>query len=133
MQIVVFTLGNERFALESKIVDGIEKTLSITRVPTAPNYMVGLANLRGIIIPVIDLKLYLNIEKAKNEENVIIIESGEERIGIIVDEVNEVIEITDDMIEMVIDNTGYVKGVINFSDYIVTLLEGEELTSIWEG
>lgn len=132
MQIVVFTLGNERFALESKMVDGIEKTLSITKVPTAPNYMIGLANLRGIIIPVIDLKLYLNINKTRDEENVIIIESGEERIGIIVDKVNEVIEITDDMIEMISDNTGYTKGVINFKDYIVTLLDGEELASRWE-
>lgn len=132
MQIVVFTLGSERFALESKMVDGIEKTLSITRVPTAPNYMVGLANLRGIIIPVIDLKLYLNIKKTKNEENVIIIESGEERIGIIVDEVKEVIEITDDMLEIISDNTGCTKGVINFKDYIVTLLCGEELASRWE-
>lgn len=133
MQVVIFSLGKEKFALETKFIDGIEKMLSITRVPTAPYYIRGLANLRGNIISIIDLKAYLNMEKTKNEDNIIILEAGEERIGLMVDEVNEVVEITDDMIEKVSDNTGYTKGVVNFDNYIVTLLEGEELASRWEG
>lgn len=127
MQVVVFTLGKERFALETRLVHGIEKMMSITKVPTAPYYIRGLANLRGNIISIIDLKSYLNMEYVKEEENVIIVEVDEERVGIMVDDVHEVVEITTDMIEKVSDNTGYVKGVINFEDYIVTLLEGELL------
>lgn len=133
MQIVIFSLGKEKFALETRFIDGIEKMLSITRVPTAPYYIRGLANLRGNIISIIDLKAYLNMEKTKDEDNIIILEAGEERIGLMVDEVNEVVEITDDMIEKVSDNTGHTKGVVNFDNYIVTLLEGEELASRWEG
>lgn len=133
MQVVIFSLGKEKFALETRFIDGIEKMLSITRVPTAPYYIKGLANLRGNIISIIDLKAYLNMEKTRNEDNIIILEAGEERIGLMVDEVNEVVEITDDMIEKVSDNTGYTKGVVNFDNYIVTLLEGEELASRWEG
>lgn len=133
MQVVIFSLGKEKFALETRFIDGIEKMLSITRVPTAPYYIRGLANLRGNIISIIDLKAYLNMEKTKDEDNIIILEAGEERIGLMVDEVNEVVEITDDMIEKVSDNTGYTKGVVNFDNYIVTLLEGEELASRWEG
>lgn len=133
IQIVVFTLGKEKFALETKFVDGIEKMLGVTKVPTAPYYIEGLANLRGNIISVIDLKAYLKMEKTKSEENIIIIEAGEERIGVMVDEVDEVVEITDDMIEKVSDNTGCTKGVVNFDKYIVTLLEGEELARRWEG
>lgn len=133
MQIVVFTLGKEKFALETRLVDGIEKMLSITRVPTAPYYIKGLANLRGNIISIIDLKAYLSMEKSQKEENVIILEAGEERIGLMVDEVNEVVEITNDMIERVSDSTGFTKGVVNFDNGIVTLLEGEELASRWEG
>lgn len=127
MQVVVFTLGKERFALETRLVHGIEKMMSITKVPTAPYYIRGLANLRGNIISIIDLKSYLNMEYVKEEENVIIVEVDEERVGIMVDDVHEVVEITADMIEKVSDNTGYVKGVINFENYIVTLLEGELL------
>ncbi len=133
MQVVIFSLGKEKFALETRFIDGIEKMLSITKVPTAPYYIRGLANLRGNIISIIDLKAYLNMEKTKDEDNIIILEAGEERIGLMVDEVNEVVEITDDMIEKVSDNTGYTKGVVNFDNYIVTLLEGEELASRWEG
>jgi purine-binding chemotaxis protein CheW len=127
MQVVVFTLGKERFALETRLVHGIEKMMSITKVPTAPYYIRGLANLRGNIISIIDLKSYLNMEFVKDEENVIIVEVDEERVGIMVDDVHEVVEITSDMIEKVSDNSGYIKGVINFKDYIVTLLEGESL------
>jgi purine-binding chemotaxis protein CheW len=127
MQVVVFTLGKEKFALETRLVHGIEKMMSITKVPTAPYYIRGLANLRGNIISIIDLKAYLNMEFTKDEENIIIVEVDEERVGIMVDDVHEVVEITSDIIERVTDNTGYVKGVINFKDYIVTLLEGETL------
>lgn len=127
MQIVVFTLGNEKFALETKLVHGIEKMMSITKVPTAPYYIKGLANLRGNIISIIDLKSYLNMEVVQEEENVIIIEVAEEKVGIMVDNVHEVVEITEDMIEMSGDNNSHIKGVVNFKEYIVTLLEGEML------
>lgn len=127
MQIVVFTLGNEKFALETKLVHGIEKMMSITKVPTAPYYIKGLANLRGNIISIIDLKSYLNMEVVQEEENVIIIEVAEEKVGIMVDNVHEVVEITEDMIEMSGDISSHIKGVVNFKEYIVTLLEGEML------
>jgi purine-binding chemotaxis protein CheW len=129
MQIVVFTLGNEKFALETRLVHGIEKMMSITKVPTAPYYIKGLANLRGNIISIIDLKAYLNMEYVKEEENIIIVEVDDEKIGIMVDDVHEVVEISTEMIERVNDNSGYVKGVVNFKDYLVTLLEGETLLS----
>lgn len=127
MQVVIFTLGNEKFALETHLVHGIEKMMNITKVPNAPPYIKGLANLRGTIISIIDLKKYLNIEKVSEEENIIIIEIDEERIGLMVDSVNEVVEITQDMIEKTYDDNDIAIGIINFKDYIVTLLDGELL------
>lgn len=127
MQVVVFTLGNEKFALETRIVHGIEKMMTITKVPTAPYYIKGLANLRGSIISVINLKSYLNMNNLKEEDNIIIIELGDEKVGIMVDSVHEVVDISQDMIEKVNDATPYIKGVINFKESVVTLLEGEML------
>lgn len=127
MQIAIFTLGNEKFALETQLIDGIEKVLNITRVPNTKDYIRGLANLRGNIITIIDLKKYLNMENIMNEENVIILQSGDERIGLMVDSVHEVVEITPDMLEKSNDSADYIKGIVNFKDYIVTLLEGEIL------
>lgn len=127
MQIAVFTLGNEKFALETRLIDGIEKVLDVTRVPNSEDYIRGLANLRGNIITIIDLKKYLHMENIKDEENVIIIQTEGERIGLMVDSVHEVVEITPEMIEKSRDTADYIKGIVNFNDYIVTLLEGETL------
>ncbi|SEF99995.1 purine-binding chemotaxis protein CheW [Caloramator fervidus] len=127
MQIVIFTLGNEKFALDTSIVHGIEKMMSITKVPNAPYYVRGLINLRGNIITVVDLKSLLNKYAKDEEENIIVVEVNEEKIGLIVDKVDEVIEIENEMIEKSVENVSYIKGIINLEGQIITLLEGEAL------
>lgn len=127
MQVVIFNIGKEKYALETRLVHGIEKMMNITNIPTAPHYISGLANLRGSIITVLDFKKYLNIFSEVDPENIIIVENEEEKIGLMVDSVQEVVEVSDDMLEKVNMEGIYVKGVINFKDYIVTLLDGENL------
>ncbi|SHE36335.1 MULTISPECIES: chemotaxis protein CheW [Caloramator] len=127
MQVVIFNIGKERFALETRLVHGIEKMMNITYVPKAPYYIRGLANLRGNIISVIDLKKYLNVDSEKVQENIIIVEVQEEKVGLMVDSVQEVVDITDDMLEKINNENTLTRGVINFKDYIVTLLDGENL------
>jgi purine-binding chemotaxis protein CheW len=127
MQIAVFTLGKEKYALETKYIHGIEKMMTITKVPNAPYYIKGLANLRGSIITIIDLKALLNIKANSEEENIIIVNIDDNSAGFIVDYVEEVLEVKDSMIEQVDTSNKFIKGVINLNDYIVTLLEGEKL------
>lgn len=127
MQIVVFTLGKEKFALETSLINGIEKIMNVTSVPNAKPYIRGLSNLRGNIITIIDLKTYLKMENIMEEENIIILQFEEERIGLLVDNVHEVVEITDNMLERTTVTEDYIKGIVNFNDYVVTLLEGEKL------
>lgn len=127
MQIAIFTLGNEKFALETKIVNSIEKMMNITKVPTAPYYIKGLINLRGTIASVVDLKSYLNMERVRDEESIIIVEIRDEKIGFMVDEVIEVVEVTEDMIEKTSDSLPHIRGIINLPDYLVTLLDSDML------
>lgn len=127
MQVIVFNLGNEKFALETRFIHGIEKMMDFTRVPLSQSYITGLINLRGNIITVLDLKAYLHINYVQKEENIIVVEIGEEKIGFIVDNVYEVTEIENSMIENLRDNNEQIKGVIKFDDYIATLLNGEQL------
>lgn len=129
MQVVIFKLGDEQFAVETTKVQGINDIMKITRVPNAPSHIKGLINLRGNVISLLDMNLLLNISKGEDEHaNIIILKMKDEQIGITVDEVNEVLEIEEDKLEKVDDsNKGYIKGIINFKTRVVTLIDIDKL------
>ncbi len=94
MQIVVFKLGDEQFAVETSRVQSIADMMKVTTVPKAPSYIKGLINLRGSIISLLDVNLLLNISSNSNEQtNIIILNVQDELLGISVDQVEEVLEI----------------------------------------
>lgn len=130
MQVVIFKLGDEQFAVETSKVQGINDTMKITEVPKAPQHIRGLINLRGNIISLLDINLLLNIAKTTEEtqSNIIILKMEDEQVGITVDQVDEVLDIEENMIEK-IDNykREFIKGVINFKDRVVTLIDIDKL------
>lgn len=132
MQIVVFKLGEEKYAIDTSVVQGIDKMMDIAMVPNAKKEIRGLVNLRGSIISVYDLYSILGVDTLRREsENILIVETENEIIGIIVDKVIEVIDINNDIIKDVSvsksDIKGYIKGTINLNDTIVTLIGIAEL------
>ncbi|MCY6353953.1 chemotaxis protein CheW [Clostridium sp. ZS2-4] len=130
MQVVVFRLGDEQFAVETSKVQGINDIMEITRVPKAPDYIKGLINLRGNVISLLDINLLLNINKKESIEqnNIIILNMEDEHVGITVDDVDEVLEIEEELVEKVDDQRKlYIKGVINFKDRVVTLIDIDKL------
>ncbi|ABK61200.1 MULTISPECIES: chemotaxis protein CheW [Clostridium] len=129
MQVVIFKLGDEQFAVETAKVQGINDMMEITRVPNAPSHIKGLINLRGNVISLLDINLLLNISKGEDEHgNIIILKMEDEQIGITVDEVDEVLEIEEEILEKVDDsNKGYIKGIINFKTRVVTLIDIDKL------
>lgn len=130
MQVVIFKLGDEQFAVETSKVQGINDTMKITEVPKAPQHIRGLINLRGNIISLLDINLLLNIANTTEEtqNNIIILKMEDEQVGITVDQVDEVLDIEENMIEK-IDNykREFIKGVINFKDRVVTLIDIDKL------
>ncbi|MDT8716678.1 purine-binding chemotaxis protein CheW [Clostridium sp. 19966] len=130
MQIIIFKLNEELFAVETSKVQGIENSMEITKVPTAPGYIKGLINLRGNVISLLDIDMLLDINKLDKEKNsIIILNMNEELVGIAVDDVSEVMEISDKKIEKVQEDRTrpYIKGVINLEDNLVTLVDVDEL------
>lgn len=130
MQIIVFKLNDEEFAIETSRVQGINDLMEITKVPGAPQYIKGLINLRGNVISLLDLELLLDIEKSDdNKNNIIILNIKDEQVGVVVDAVNEVMDIEDSKLEKVKDdkNKPYIRSVINLGDRIVTLIDIDEL------
>lgn len=132
MQVIIFKLNDEQFAVETAKVQNITDMMQITRVPKAPEYIRGLINLRGNVISLLDINLVLDVNKGDiDKQSIIIIRLRDEAVGIAVDQVDEVLEVDEEIIEKLEDNRGktYVKGVINFKDRIVTLIDIDKLIS----
>lgn len=130
MQAVVFKINDEQFAVETSKVQSINDMMQITVVPKAPRHIKGLINLRGNVISLLDINLLLDEEdNDEGQNNIIILEMQDELIGIAVDEVDEVLEVEESSIEKVEEDKKKkcIKGVINFKDRIVTLIDIDKL------
>lgn len=132
MQVVIFKLNNEQFAVETAKVQSINDAMEITRVPKAPRHIKGLINLRGNVISLLDINLLLDVPKEEEKQNnIIILEMEDELVGITVDQVDEVLDVEEDIIEKISDDRkkAYIEGIINFKDRIVTLIDIDKLLS----
>lgn len=135
MQIVIFELCGEKYAIETSRIQGIDKMMTITKVPCASQSIKGLVNLRGSIISVVDPYIILGIsDKDKKAENILIVETEDEILGIIVDKVEEVVDIDNNLVKNISvskhDDKDYLRGTINMGDYIVTLINVDALVNV---
>lgn len=131
MQVVIFKLNEEQFAVETGKVQSINDAMEITKVPKAPAHIKGLINLRGNVISLLDINLLLGTPKQdEKQNNIIILEMEDELVGITVDQVDEVLDVEEELVEKVNDGKkAYIEGVINFKDRIVTLIDIDKLLS----
>lgn len=138
-QYVVFKLGKEDYGLDIHNVTTIEKIMITARVPRTPQFIKGVINLRGEIVPIMNLAERFNLVVADETEEtrVIIVNVGELYLGIIVEEVEDVLYLKKDAIENVSNysselSTDYILGVGKVEDRIITLLNLEKLLDINE-
>lgn len=101
VQLVVFKLGREEYAVSILHVQEIKRVTDITRVPNAPDYICGVINLRGSVLPVIDLKKRLDLpaQGYTDDTRIIIVRVEEIAVGMIVDGVSEVTALSQENIE----------------------------------
>ncbi len=130
VQLVVFQLGREEFAVEVTQVREIIRMQDITRMPKAPSFVEGIINLRGQIIAVLDLAQRLNLEAAErgSETRIIVVEAGDVKVGMIVDSVSEVMRINEEEVEpspaLAADvEAVYLKGVVKLENRLIILLD----------
>jgi purine-binding chemotaxis protein CheW len=136
-QLVIFKLGEEEFGVDILQVSEIEKLdQGITRVPKAPVFVEGVINLRGEIIPIIDLRKRFNLPAREigYDSRVIIVEVNGNRIGMTVDSVMEVTRINSSFIEKApaitkgVDSY-YLSGVAKIDNRLIILLDLERALS----
>jgi purine-binding chemotaxis protein CheW len=139
IQIIGFKLNDEEYALEIDNVQEIIKKISWTRVPRSKPYIIGVVNIRGIVIPIIDLKYRFNMNQKGYDDNlrIIILKIGNIAAGIMVDSVSEVIEVNESKIlpnpqqSNTEINVDYLKGVCKVDeDRLMTLLNIEKVLEI---
>ncbi len=136
LQLVSFEVGEEEYAVPILSVQEINRMMQITRVPQSPPFVEGVINLRGKIIPVIDLRKRFGLTELENSDDVriIVVEVDSRVLGFTVDRVNEVLRINSSIVEpppsMVCGlDTDYVQGVGKLDDRLLILLHLEKLFS----
>ena len=129
-QFVIFRLENEEYGIDILRVKEIKEMMSITRVPKAAYFVRGVINLRGEVIPVIDLRKKFSLQEGKENENtrIIIVSVDDITVGLIVDTSSEVINISSKQIEEApievgsVDQ-GYIYGIGKVGERIIILLD----------
>lgn len=136
LQLVVFQLVNETYGVDIAKVSEIRELQKITRVPRCPDFIEGIINLRGRVIPVVDLRTRFGLPAGERTANtrIVVVEIGGHTIGVIVDEVLEVLSVAGDAVEPtppVISGleSDYLLGVAKLDDRLVILLELDRVLS----
>ena len=138
-QLVIFELGAEYFGIDISMVEGINKMLEITKIPQAPAYMEGITNLRGSVLPVIDLqkRFGMVLQERTNETRIVVANMDGVKIGMVVSAVSEVLTIEESVIEppppMVSNvNSEFIIGVAKIDKRLVIMLDLAKVLSVEE-
>lgn len=138
-QLVVFELANEHYGLDISSVEGIIKMQEITRMPKCPPFVEGVTNLRGTVVPVIDLRTRFGLPRKEQDKDTRIVNVyiDKTKIGMVVDGVSEVLRVPEEAIEntppMVNTvNTTFIRGIAKLEGRLVTLLDLDKIVSVEE-
>jgi len=138
-QLVTFNIKDEEYGLDILQVQEVVRLPQITVLPKAPSFIKGVIDLRGSIIPIVDLreKFDLNHDKYTETTRVIIVDINDKKVGMVVDNVSQVVRVADSNIlppPPVIGKgiTDYLDGVVRMKDRLIILLKVESLLSIEE-
>ena len=136
-QLVVFTLGEETYGVDIAIVREIIQMQPITQVPGTPYAVEGVINLRGSVIPIVDLRRRFSLEKVTRgkDTRVVVLNCKDHDIGVIVDSVDEVLRISTASIDppsalVMNGKQTYLSGTVKIQNRLIILLNMEEVLSL---
>lgn len=136
LQLVSFNIGGEEFGVDILKVQEINRMLDVTRVPNAPEYVDGVINLRGKVIPIIDLRRRFGMDRKEHDKNtrIVVVELSGKVVGFVVDAVSEVLRIPKSVTEPpppIVAGIGaeYITAVGKLEDRLLILLDLEKVLS----
>jgi purine-binding chemotaxis protein CheW len=135
-QIVVFELAQEHFGVEISAVESIIKMQTITRMPHSPEFIEGVTNLRGKVLPVVHLRKRFGLadQEATRNSRIVVVNIGNTEVGMIVDAVSEVLTVSESAVEPVPTltttvNSTFITSIVKMDDYLVILLDLRKVLS----
>lgn len=136
LQLVSFKIGNEEFGVDILKVQEINKMVAVTKVPNSPSFVEGVINLRGKVIPIVDLRTRLGLEKVEQTKDtrIIVVDVDSRIIGFIVDSVSEVLRIPVNITEAPPEiatgvNSEFIKSVGKLDDRLLILIDLDKILS----
>jgi purine-binding chemotaxis protein CheW len=137
-QILTFEIGGETYGVEILRVREIRGWTSVTRIPHAPSYVLGVLNLRGSIVPVVDLRVKFELERAEYTKVTVIIvlsvqaRTGRREVGVVVDAVSDVVDVKEAEMKPAPDLGSsyaieYIRGLVPIAQRMVVLLDIDKL------
>ena len=135
LEALAFKLGNEEYGIKILKVQEIRGYESVTRIASAPEHVKGVVNLRGTIVPIVDMRIKFKLgEPTYNQFTVVIILNIQDRVvGMVVDSVSDVISLTAEQIKPAPDmgalNTDYVVGLGTVDERMIILVDIDRLMS----
>ena len=133
-QWVSFMLGEETYAVDVMKIQGVLRPVEITPVAGSPHFVLGVINLRGNVVTVIDARRRFNLpsSEATNDARIILVEAKEQVVGVLVDRVGEVLQVSQSQIESApnISNgemLGNIQGVTTRGDELVEIIDLDKL------
>jgi len=139
LQLVTFTLGTEEYGVDIMRVQEIIRMQDITRVPQMPAFIEGVLNLRGNVIPVVDLRKRFALPTAEQtaQTRIVVVNVGDRTTGVVVDAVSEVLRLAEDQIEpppAVVAGIGheYLRGVGKVGGRLIILLDLDRILTVTE-
>ncbi|HGE6735969.1 TPA: chemotaxis protein CheW [Serratia marcescens] len=135
-EFLIFTLGNEEYGIDILKVQEIRGYDQVTRIANTPVFIKGVTNLRGVIVPIIDLRVKFSQQSVSYDENtvVIVLNFGQRVVGIVVDGVSDVLSLTAEQIRpapefAVTLATEYLTGLGSLGERMLILVDIEKLLS----
>ena len=133
IQYIVIKIDDEQYGINIKFIDNIVRMQQITRVPKVDDYLKGVINIRGEIVPVMSVRMKMGLaeDEITNKSRIIILKTGEgDLVGIIVDQVNQVLTLDSNNVEKVRyddkkdkGNASFVNGVGHYDGGLVSILD----------
>lgn len=138
-QYLTFKLGDEQYGVEILRVQEIKGYTGVTRIPNIPEHYKGVLNLRGTIVPIVDLRMKFGMESVDYTKMtvIIVVEVNERVMGMIVDTVSDVMNIAAKDVQPVPEfgsdvDVGFISGIGNYEDTLVTFLDIDKVLSVKE-